>query len=259
MKLLCVADGFGDSKIMPSWYPDFYKWPEIINLMTRGVELTNVSRYGAGNEYIAQCVREHYQSAHTVLVQWAIPNRLDLILNDPDDFWDAEIALDPVYRENVVVLGNHRYWITSASQNPHVRAYHQKYIKHQQHQLRSQMFVEHVTLLLTSAGINHGFLLTWNSDYLQQTVKDTTSWYWHDPFQGMHSFRYRSKFASIDFGMTQPCSLVQFDFIKQFVMPRLALPWRNQKEIDAVENMLYRKHMTAVENKKNDTNKKSHS
>ena len=204
MKLLCVADGFGDSKTAPSWYPDFFKWPEIIALMTRGIELINLSRYGAGNEYIVQCLRQHYQSAHTVMVQWAIPNRLDLIINDPDHFWDAQVALDPVYNDNVVVLGNDRYWITSASQNPHVQTYHQKYIKRQQHQLRSQMFIEYATLLLTQHKINHGFMLTWDSDYLQQTAKDTASWYWHDQFRGMHSFRYQSKFADIDFGITQP-------------------------------------------------------
>ena len=42
-------------------------------------------------------------------------------------------------------------------------------------------------------------------------------------------------------------------------MPQMALPWRSQRDIDGVENMLHRKHLAAAENRKNDTNQKSHS
>ena len=57
MKLLTLADGFGDSGTAPVWYCDFFKWPEIIKLMTHELDVVNLSRYGAGNEYIVQCLR----------------------------------------------------------------------------------------------------------------------------------------------------------------------------------------------------------
>ena len=43
LRLLTIADGFGDSRAVPAWYPDYIKWPEIIRWMTRDIELCNLS------------------------------------------------------------------------------------------------------------------------------------------------------------------------------------------------------------------------
>lgn len=245
MKLLTVADGFGDSIAVPKWYPHFFKWPELIKLMTKGVELTNLSRYGAGNEYIVQCLR-HVNTVDVAIVQWAMPNRLDLLLAHKSKFWTDQISKDQVYCNNVLELGTDQYWLSSASQCHSVREYHQNFISIRQHQTRSQLFVEHAKLLLEHRGIEYRFLLTPDSDYLRETVVDTNCWCWHDPFKGMDSFRRISKFRDLDLRLTQPISLIQFDFIKQFIMPSLDIQWRTNKEIDAVENMLHRKYREAV-------------
>jgi len=42
MKLLTLADGFGDSAASPVWYPNFLKWPEIIKLMLVFIENVSV-------------------------------------------------------------------------------------------------------------------------------------------------------------------------------------------------------------------------
>lgn len=251
MKLLTLADGFGDSVASPTWYPDFLKWPEIIQLMTRGVDLVNMARYGAGNEYISQCLRSNITDKDAVIVQWAIPNRLDLVLSHPTDFWNKEIANDPVYHNNVVSITNDSYWISSGSKNSHVIEYHQKYISAKQHQLRSQLFVDYAKLLIESHGLKHGFLLTWDSEYLQESVTDTANWFWHQPFKGMDSFRKISQYAELDqnLNLIQPISLIQFDFIKNFIMPYIDLHWRSDRDISAVENMLYRKYKQAFDNK----------
>ena len=255
VKLLTIADGFGDSRAVPDWYPDYIKWPEIIQLMTRGVELYNLSRYGAGNEYIIQCLRNNSTDKDAVLIQWAIPNRLDLVLShdaEHTQFWKQQIDNDSIYKNNVVELGNARIWITSASTAPGVREYHEKFIGHQQHQIRSQCYVDYATLLLQHA--QHGFLLTQSSEYLGETVKDMSNWYWHDQFQGMCEFRHQSKYADLELGLVQPTPLVQFDFIRQFIQPRFNLPWRTEREIQAVETMLYRKYKESIKNKPHDTN-----
>lgn len=244
MKLFTVADGFGDSAIGPEWYQHFFKWPEIIKLMTKGVELTNLSRYGAGNEYIVQCLRQA-DTIDVALVQWAIPNRLDLLLAHKSSFWADQINADRVYNNNVLNLGSDQYWLSSNSQCHYVREYHQKFISMRQHQTRSQLFVEYAKLLLLHQGVKYKFMLTSDSKYLEPTT-DIEQWCWHDPFKGMDSFRQVSKFCDLDFGLTQPISLIHFDFIKQFIMPSLDLQWRNNKEIDAVENMLHRKYKEAV-------------
>ena len=183
--------------------------------MTRGVELHNLSRYGAGNEYIVQSLRNNLVDKDRVLIQWASPSRLDLVLShnqEYTEYWNNQIKNDPVYNNNVIDLGNQRVWITSASTSAGVQEYHKKFISHQQHQMRSQLFVDYATLLLKHT--QHGFLLTKTSKYFGETVKDTSNWC--NKFQGMCEFRKQSKYAELELGLVQPTPLVQFDFIRQF-------------------------------------------
>lgn len=250
IKLLTIADGFGDSQAVPAWYPNYIKWPEIIKLMTKGVDLYNLSRYGAGNEYIIQCLRNNLKEKDAVLIQWAMPNRLDLVLShNPEytEFWNQQINNDPVYNNNIVQLGNNRIWITSASTAAGVQEYHKKFISYQQCQIRSQLYVDYATLLL--AHVQHGFLLTETSEYLRETITDTVNWHWHDRLQGMCEFRHQSKYADLELGLVQPTPLVQFDFIRQFIQPSFDLPWRNEREMQAVETMLHRKYKEAIKNR----------
>lgn len=250
MNLLTIADGFGDSVAVPAWYPDYIKWPEIIKLMTRGVDLCNLSRYGAGNEYIIQCLRNNLAEKDAVLIQWAQPARLDLILDhnaEYTEFWNQQITDDPVYNNNVVLTRSGQVWISSDSTSVSIREYHKKFITNQQHQIRSQLYVDYATLVLEH--IQHGFLLSNASEYLNETVKDDTHWHWHQKFQGMYEFRSKSKYAELDLGITQPIPLIHFDFIRQFIQPKFELPWRSEREIQAVEAMLYRKYQEAIKNK----------
>jgi len=244
LRILTLADGFGDSKACPEWYPEFYKWPEIIKFMTKGVEVVNLSRYGAGNEYLLQCLKKHLADIDFVFVQWAMPKRLDLILAHKSNHWQEQISQDPVYKDNVIELGVDRWWLSSGSKSPMVTEYNGKIISNKQHQLRSQIFIEHAKLLLEKHGIDHRFLLSADSEYLNGAV-DENNWCWHQLFKGMDSFRTLSKFANLDFGITQPISLIQLDFIQQFILPAVDLPWRSSREIAAVENMLYRKYQAA--------------
>jgi hypothetical protein len=247
MKLLTLADGYGDSVAVPSWYPKYWKWPKIIELMTRGLEVNNYSRYGAGNEFIVNQLKQHIDSADVAIIQWAQPDRLDLILahNDPA-FWNDVIANDPVYNNNIIDCGPNKFWISSGSTTSAVQEYHKKYISNKQHQLRSCMFVEYAKLLLEHNNVNYRFMLVENSNYINVDA----NWICHKPFKGMNDFKCYSKYSHLDIGITQPVPLVAFDFIKQYIMPSIDLNWRSSRDIDAVENMLYRYYQEAVENKK---------
>jgi hypothetical protein len=250
MNLLTIADGFGDSNIGPNWYKDYTKWPEIIKLMTRGVNLVNLSRYGAGNEYIINCLRNHRHGQDLVLIQWAQPTRLDLILSHNKQytkFWHDEIKSDPVYKDNIVQIGQDNMWLSSGSSVNTITEYHNKFIGCRQQQLRSQLYVDYAKLLLNN--VSHGFLLSSASEYLSDTINDYSCWHWHNKFQGMCEFRHQSKYADLDLNLTQPIPLVQFDFIRQLLQPRLNLPWRSETEINAVEKMLFQKYQDAIKNK----------
>lgn len=248
VNLLTIADGYGDTAAVPaSWYPDYIKWPELIALMTCNVTLTNCSRYGAGNEYITNCLRANVNQQDYVLIQWAQPDRLDLVLDHQDTFWNDTIATDQVYNNNTVNLGTDQFWLSSASTTEPVREYHDKFISSRQHQLRSQLYIDYATLLLKQHNIEFKFMLTENSEYLAHI--DPTNWIWHNPWHGMQNFRTHSKYSELDFGLNQPIPLIFFEFIKLFIMPQVNLPWRSNIQIAAVENMLYRKYNQALENR----------
>jgi hypothetical protein len=250
MKLLTLSDGYGDSMAVPNWYTKYWKWPKIMQLMTKGVDLNNRSKYGAGNEFIVNELKQHISTANMVIIQWAQPQRLDLVLahNDPI-FWQNVIASDPIYSNNVLDCGGDKFWISSGSKTDAVREYHQRYINLKQHQLRSQIYIEYAKLLLEQYKIDYRFMLVADSNY----INIDANWICHEPFKGMNDFRYKSKYCNLELGITQPTPLVAFDFIKQYVMPNINLQWRNNREIDAVENMLYRHYQEAVKNR-NDSN-----
>jgi hypothetical protein len=255
MKLLTIADGYGDSDAVPMWYPKYWKWPEIIKLMTKHVSVKNCSRYGAGNEFIVNQLKNNVDSADVVIIQWAQPNRLDLVLAHPDPkFWKDVIASDQVYNNNVVDCGDNKFWISSGSQTSTIREYHQQYISYKQHQMRSQIFVEYAKMLLDHRNIDYRFMLVDDSKYLNIAA----NWLCHEPFKGMSDFKSKSKYSNLNLGIVQPTPLVAFDFIKQYIMPSIDLHWRDHKEIDAVENMLYRHYQEALKNR-NDSNKKFNS
>ena len=259
--LLTIADGFGDSRSNPSWYPDFFKWPEIIGLMTKGVEIVNYSQYGAGNEYIIHCLKENVYNKNIVLVQWAMPNRLDLLLaHDAQNskFWQDTIADDPVYNTNVHKLGENEFWLSSDTVSVAVNEYNQKFISVTQHQLRSQLYIEYAKLLLEQHQIDYKFMLTQTSQYLASVMPIGNNWVWHDPWRGMDEFRLYSDFCELDFGLAQPISLIHYDFIKKFIVPSVNLPWRSDREIAAVESMLYRKYKQALQLRPNDSYPRPH-
>ena len=243
IKILTLADGFGDSIANPSWYPEYHKWPTILELVTKNTEVLNLSRYGAGNEYIVGLLRQHYKESNMVFVQWATPSRLDLLLGHNQSIntqWQDIIRNDPVYYDNIKSLDGNQWWISSGSRQSWVKEYHNKFISEKQHQFRSKLWIEYAYQILK--GRPHGFMLTADSLYLDGIDVPLDAWVWHKEWRGMDDWRFHSLYRDLDLGVTQPIPLIHFDFIKQFIMPKFDLPWRSEKEINAVENMLLRKY-----------------
>ena len=249
MKLLTISDGVGDPAQTPvSWYSNYFKWPEIIKLMTKELTLNNCSKVGAGNEFIVNQLKQHMNNDDVILMQWTTPNRFDLLL-DHDSvntlFWRNTIANDPVYSQSIVECGNNKFWLGSQSGTAPVREYHQRYISVTQYQLRSQIYIDYAKMLLAQKNITYRFMLGYDSEYLNVDA----NWVCHKPYKGLDSFRYQSRYKDLDLKFAQPIPLVAFDFIKQHIMPDIDLHWRSSREIDAVENMLYRHYQEAIKNK----------
>jgi hypothetical protein len=249
MNILTIADGYGDSVACPAWYPDYFKWPKLLQLMTKGTTVIDLCRYGAGNEYIVNCLKHNSDPADVVFVQWAMPNRLDLVLCHPPDVlqqWQQKIQDDPIYSDNVIGLKNENWWLSSSSTVDWVQTYHHT-ISSRQHELRSQIWIEYADRFLENKP--HGFLLTSNSEYLSEVQIDPDKWIWHQPWKGMHDWRFHSRYKDLDLGLVQPIPLIQFDFVREFFMPKFDLSWRNEKELQAVENLLFKKHNACKDKK----------
>lgn len=250
MKLLTLADGFGDSVAVPTWYPKYFKWPKIIEFMTKDLDLLDYCKYGAGNEFIVNQLKHNITTADMVLVQWTVPNRLDLVLAHDHNFWNDVISKDPVYSDNIVECGGNKFWLSSASTADPIAIYHQQYISTKQHQMRSQIYIDYAKMLLNEHKIPYRFMLTSDANYLDVNA----NWVWHESGKGMCSFRNTSQYRELDFNIAQPIPLIMFDFIKQYIMPSIDLNWRKTVELDAVENMLYRHYRESVKNKPYDSN-----
>jgi hypothetical protein len=249
MKLLTISDGVGDSTQTPvAWYPNYFKWPEIVKLMTKGLTLNNCSKVGAGNEFIVNQLKQNLAADDMVIIQWSPAARFDLLLDHDSDntvFWKNTIASDPLYSQSIVECGNNKFWLGSQSTTAPVQEYHQRYISLTQYQIRSQIYIDYATMLLAQRNMSYRFMLGYDSEYLASDA----NWIWHEPNKGLYSFKYQSKYKELDLDFAQPIPLVAFDFIKQYVMPDVNLHWRSSCEIDAVENMLYRRYQEAIKNK----------
>jgi hypothetical protein len=253
VNLLTIADGYGDSNATPPWYRNYIKWPKLVQQMAANVNLTNLSRYGAGNEYMVECLRAHIDSADMILFQWTQVNRLDLLLDHTPDiqsFWQEQIDKDPVYNENVLSIKNDSYWISSASKNEFIQAYHNKFISYPQHQNRTELYIDYATMLLEKKNKSFKFLLTYSLPFLKDMDINKDNWVWHKDYTGMENFRYYSKYADVDLKTyVQPCPLIHFDFIKQYIMPKIDLQWHSTEELGKIENNLYNSHKEAMKNK----------
>ena len=243
-KILTLSDGFGDTTASPAWYPDYYKWPFILGLMTEKTEIINLSKYSAGNEYITNALRSNYKQADAVFVMWPTASRLDLMLTHENPIiksqWEDIIKNDPVYHDNIKIIDETKWWLSGGSKQSSVLEYHERFISRPQHQLRAQIWMEYCHQLLQEK--MHGFMLTYELSYIKNLNVPEDTWIWHEPFKGITDWRLKSRFRDLDLKINQPIPLIQFDFIKQFIMPKFDLPWRTDPEVDAIESMLLKKH-----------------
>ena len=145
-KILCFGDGYAANHIWP-------EWPAIVQALYPELQHENFGEIGAGNEFITSAIVQ----AHTdnpdefYIVQWAIPNRFDKLLQD--ESWDSIIDNDPVYHFNRVGLHEQTWWLPSASEQDVVKQYHKIYVQNKQAKNRSFNFKYLVENLLKSQSI----------------------------------------------------------------------------------------------------------
>ena len=145
-KLFCFGDGFAANHIWP-------EWPAILAALYSNIECKNFGVVGAGNEFITSAIIAAHKEdpAAFFIVQWAMPNRFDKLLED--NSWNDIIKNDPVYHFNTTTLNNKKWWISSASQQHDIQQYHTHYIQAKQAELRTINYMYLVSNLLKNQSI----------------------------------------------------------------------------------------------------------
>lgn len=188
-KILCFGDGYAANHIWP-------EWPAMIRALYPEVQHENFGQIGAGNEFITSAiVQAHIVSPDAFfLVQWALPQRFDKLLQD--DSWLTTIANDPVYHFNQVSLGEQTWWLSSHSKQDLVQHYHKVYVQNKQADNRSYNFKYLVENLLRSQAI----FFT-----LEQLI----------------SFADAERFQQIRQKEVQPSPMVHMTWVEEKILPKM--------------------------------------
>jgi hypothetical protein len=232
-KLLIISDGNGVST-------DFKKWPALLEVLcVKTLTVVNRSVIGASNELMLMQLAEAVQQDHYdyAVVQWSGADRIDLVA---DEFWIDQAKQDPVYHFNLVESNQKTWWVTSKSQNAHVKEYHSKYIRRWQAQQRSQAFMLSAAELLKFHQVPFGFSLCYNFEFLDpyQSILETYPWIWHSNNSGISEYRTQSKHSHLDQGLSQPHTLIQLDWIDQVLRPACEIIDYSQEVYYNVEQAL---------------------
>jgi hypothetical protein len=206
-KIFCFGDGFAANHIWP-------EWPAIVSSLYPASKVENFGAIGAGNEFIASAViAAHIKHPDAFfLVQWAMPNRFDKLIQDQT--WDQIINTDSVYHFNRVELLNQTWWLSSASQQPEIQQYHKFYVQYAQSCLRTFNLIYLIGKLLVNNAI---FFSTYKLPFDNQQKMSLNSVPWIDI--DMSSFSNLEKFKSIRGTEIQPSPEIHFNFLKEHVLP----------------------------------------
>lgn len=231
--LLIISDGHGvDVK--------FKKWPFFLKLLvSKTHNVINKSVIGASNEMIwmrlIEAVRE--QQIDQAIIQWTWPIRVDVLA---DKFWSEQAAQDPIYHFNIVKAQGRDWWVTSASENAHIKEYHQLYVDPWQAALRSESYMMAAAELLCQHNVDFVFSLccAFNRTGILDEEILSYPWVWHQEFKGLHEFRQQSKYLKHDQGFAQPHPLIGLEWIDAVLNPQCDFIDYNQKTFYNIEQTL---------------------
>lgn len=210
-KILIISDGNGVDT-------DFKKWPTLLQILTHdSLLIDNRSVIGASNELIFMQLAEALckSSYDHVIIQWTGANRVDVVA---DDFWKEQAQTD-FYKFNLVTSNNREWWVTSASDNEHIRLYHDRYIKYWQAHQRTQSYMLAAAQLLDATP--YTFTLAYEFEFIEPMAKSLSelNWIWHEDNTGLSEFRHVSKYKSLDKGLAQPHNAIQLEWLHNIIKP----------------------------------------
>jgi hypothetical protein len=226
-KLITAGDGFCLNHHWPMWSGILAK---ILDC-----EWKNLSTFGAGNEAIANLVLDLLETNSDLtdslwIIQWTSPHRLDLLLNNNNQFIDI-INTDKVYYDNFITTEkNKKYWCSSASELDFVRN-HNKLISIRQSESRSRIYQYAVAQALTQKGVSWKFIFTYEAPWSKNNNLD----YNNVIDMPLEKFRFQSQYKNLDVGEIQPVSSIHLEFLERYILPGLSI---DMKKFDFVKEQV---------------------
>lgn len=208
-KIYTFGDGFATGHIWP-------EWPQILAVICPDCEVINNSGVGAGPEYLVHKLVQNLSGMQNniAIFQWPNPARFDKLIEDVE--WHNIVNRDPVYHFNRYVDQTETWWLSSESTLNEVRQYHKTFIQKQQHKSRSDDY--QVLVKNTLENINCEYLHTMQID--------------------QDYFSRKEQYIDIRQNEVQPSPPVHFDWLMQFIVPKLPLDI-NMHRAECLKMLIY--------------------
>ena len=208
-KIYTFGDGFATGHLWP-------EWPQILQALVPDYSVNNTcSAIGAGAEYLVTGLVDLVPELanNLVIFQWPMAARFDKLIEDKH--WFHVGKTDTVYHFNFHKRPYGIWWISSASKQPQVREYHEKFVQSGQHKIRLQNYQTLVRNTLEN--LNCGYCFT--STHEQQYYSTLT------------------RFAEIRQQEVQPSPVVHYYFLTEKILPQINIVYDSARA-QRLENLI---------------------
>jgi hypothetical protein len=200
-KIYTFGDGFATGHLWP-------EWPQILQALVPDYSVNNTcSAIGAGAEYLVTGLVDLVPELanNLVIFQWPMAARFDKLIEDKH--WFHVGKTDPVYHFNFHKRPYGIWWISSASQQPQVREYHEKFVQSEQHKIRLQNYQTLVRNTLENLNCGYCFTSTHEHQY----------------------YSTLNRFAEIRQQEVQPSPVVHFYFLIEKILPQINIVYDSSR------------------------------
>jgi hypothetical protein len=192
-KIYTFGDGFATGHLWP-------EWPQILQALVPDYTVNNTcSAIGAGAEYLVTGLVDLVPELENnmVIFQWPMAARFDKLIEDKH--WFHVGKTDPVYHFNFHKRSYGTWWISSASQQPQVREYHEKFVQAGQHKIRLKNYQTLVRNTLENLNCAYCFTSTDEQQY----------------------YSTLNRFAETRQQEVQPSPVVHYYFLTEKILPNI--------------------------------------
>lgn len=222
-KIYTFGDGFATGHIWP-------EWPQILQALVPEYSVVNTcSAIGAGAEYLVTGFVDLIPEIKNQLVifQWPQASRFDKLIED--ESWFRVGKTDPAYHFNFYKRPYGIWWISSASQQPQVKEYHENFVQSGQHKIRLQNYQTLVRNTLENLNCAYYFTSTDEQQY----------------------YSTLTRFAETRQQQVQPSPAVHYYFLTEKILPNISIPY-DATRAQRLENLIIHQQWQAFDPDCND-------